>query len=339
MWMWIWMRRPYTIPFYEPPLIQVGSYAVLQCVAVCCSLLQWVAYEFVAVCVSVCFIWTFTAISVCVFVCMCVCVNACVCVYVRMYIYMSAYMYVYIYLCVCVYIYMCVSPAALEHSQLSVCKCMCVCVCVCVCECMCVCVCVYVHIHECVHVGTYFCECIYIHVCVTCGAGAFTAIRTAPHSARRTPAAFCQGNDSLRITRESTALAITVTACIFFVTEFLRIAHDSLIITCALDFLRIPWEFLENCTRNSLRITRVISSACNSHEHNSLRNARKSLRISRGIENHARFCQGIGSLRILACCIWSVIHSQSPISISLVSFPRNVAKESQRIRSPIEIRD
>ena len=170
---------------------------------------------------------------------MCVFVNACVCVYVCMYTYMSAYIYVCIYICVCVYIYICLSPVALKHSQLSVCKCVCARVCVRVCEGMCVCVCECVLIHECVHVGIYSCECIYIHVHVTCGAGAFTAIRTAPHSARRTPATFCQGNDSLRITRESTALAITVTACIFFVTEFLRIARDSLRITRALDFLRI----------------------------------------------------------------------------------------------------
>jgi len=35
--------------------------------------------------------------------------------------------------------------------------------------------------------------------------------------------------------------------------------------------------------------------------------------------------------------VWSVIQSQSPISISLVSFQRNVAKEIQRTRTSIEI--
>ena len=38
-----------------------------------------------------------------------------------------------------------------------------------------------------------------------------------------------------------------------------------------------------------------------------------------------------------AYCIWSVIQSQSPISILLVSFPRNVAKETQTNRSSNDI--
>ena len=38
-----------------------------------------------------------------------------------------------------------------------------------------------------------------------------------------------------------------------------------------------------------------------------------------------------------AYCIWIVIESQSPISISLVSFQRNVGKETRRTRSSIEI--
>ena len=38
-----------------------------------------------------------------------------------------------------------------------------------------------------------------------------------------------------------------------------------------------------------------------------------------------------------ANCIWSVIQSQSPISILLVSFRRNVAKETWKTRSSIEI--
>ena len=38
-------------------------------------------------------------------------------------------------------------------------------------------------------------------------------------------------------------------------------------------------------------------------------------------------------------CIWSVIQSQSPILISLVSFQRNVAKETKRTRQSIEIRE
>jgi len=38
-------------------------------------------------------------------------------------------------------------------------------------------------------------------------------------------------------------------------------------------------------------------------------------------------------------CIWSVIQSRSPISISLVSFQRNAAKETWRTRSSIEIWD
>jgi len=40
-----------------------------------------------------------------------------------------------------------------------------------------------------------------------------------------------------------------------------------------------------------------------------------------------------------AYCIWSVILSQSPISISHVSFQRNVVKETRRPRSSIEIWD
>jgi len=40
-----------------------------------------------------------------------------------------------------------------------------------------------------------------------------------------------------------------------------------------------------------------------------------------------------------AYCIWSVIHSQSPISISSVSFQQNVANETSRTRWWIEIRD
>jgi len=38
-----------------------------------------------------------------------------------------------------------------------------------------------------------------------------------------------------------------------------------------------------------------------------------------------------------AYCIWSVIYSQSRISISLVSFQRNLVKETWRTRSLIEI--
>jgi len=45
------------------------------------------------------------------------------------------------------------------------------------------------------------------------------------------------------------------------------------------------------------------------------------------------------SPRGTACCIWSVISSQSPISISLVSFQRNVAKKTSRTRLSIVIRD
>ena len=243
-----------TISVIYNSLLWTPSYAsrVICGVEVCCSVFQFVTMGCIWVCCSVCYSGFHTNIHSyqCVCVCMCVFVNACVCVYVCMYTYMSAYIYVCIYICVCVYIYICLSPVALKHSQLSVCKCVCARVCVRVCEGMCVCVCEYVLIHECVHVGIYSCECIYIHVYVTCGAGAFTAIRTAPHSARRTPAAFCQGNDSLRITRESTALAITVTACIFFVTEFLRIARDSLRITRALDFLWISWELHEKFPKN-----------------------------------------------------------------------------------------
>ena len=40
---------------------------------------------------------------------------------------------------------------------------------------------------------------------------------------------------------------------------------------------------------------------------------------------------------ITADCIWSVISCQTPISISLVSFRRNVVKETSRTRSSIEI--
>ena len=42
-------------------------------------------------------------------------------------------------------------------------------------------------------------------------------------------------------------------------------------------------------------------------------------------------------LSIIACCIWSVIQPQSSISISCVSFQRNLAKETYRTRSTIEI--
>ena len=38
-----------------------------------------------------------------------------------------------------------------------------------------------------------------------------------------------------------------------------------------------------------------------------------------------------------AYCIWSLIDSQSPISISLVSYQRNVVKEAWRTRFSIEI--
>ena len=44
------------------------------------------------------------------------------------------------------------------------------------------------------------------------------------------------------------------------------------------------------------------------------------------------------SFQICTCtayCIWSVIQSQSPISISLVSFQRNVAKEAYRTKTSI----
>jgi len=42
-------------------------------------------------------------------------------------------------------------------------------------------------------------------------------------------------------------------------------------------------------------------------------------------------------LSIIACCIWSVNQPQSSISISCVSFQRNLAKETYRTRSTIEI--
>jgi len=41
-------------------------------------------------------------------------------------------------------------------------------------------------------------------------------------------------------------------------------------------------------------------------------------------------------MHYVAYCVWSVIQSQSPISISLVSFQRHVACETKRTRTTIE---
>jgi len=112
---------------------------VLQCVAVCCSVLQYITTR-VAMCCGVrcsnilpahsLFCWGCSAhaidsarppwpfhslpgiyICICMYICMYVYMHIHTCVYIHIYTYINIfwykyiYMYVYIYVCVCVYIY------------------------------------------------------------------------------------------------------------------------------------------------------------------------------------------------------------------------------------------
>jgi len=96
--------------------------SVLQCVAVCCSVLHTYGNS----------MWVHVSLY------LCMCVSVYVCIYVCVYLYMCVFMYVCIYVCVHCCMCVCVSACMCEFS------CVHACIHVCVCHaCLCICVCVY----------------------------------------------------------------------------------------------------------------------------------------------------------------------------------------------------